>query len=415
MKSAIWLCLALAPALAASARATTDEYAAIDAHALQTPAAETESVERLAAYLTRPAKTDREKARIIFRWIAQNIDYDVESFLTQQKGPVTPDSVLRQRKSVCAGYANLFEALSRAAGLEVATIPGFARGFGFRAGSLTGDTNHDWNAVKLDGRWHLLDSTWGTGHMDEQKRYVREFDNYFFLTPPDQFIYRHLPKQSKWQLLPRPLTADEFSNLVYLRTAFSTCNLTLLSHSNAVIKAADNIIVTLGAPADVALSAKLDRNGAVVSDATFCQREGEAFAVHVAWPAPGIYNLRIFARRMDKNSLKSKAAADYRVEATGGVAISFPKQYGAFDELNVQLLEPLTARLRAGAVVRFRLRVPGADKAAVVINDEWTMLARDGDTFSGEMTVPAGPVDVFTHPANSQEESFSALVSYTAE
>jgi hypothetical protein len=322
--------------------------------------------------------------------------------------------VLHSRKSVCAGYANLFEALGRAAGLEVATIPGFARGYGFRAGSESGDTNHDWNAVKLDGRWQLVDATWGAGHMDEQKRYAREFDGFFFLTPPEQFIYRHFPKDPKWQLLPRPLTAAEFSDLVYLRTPFSLHNLALLSHSNAVIKAADNVTIMLHAPAGVALMAKLDRNGTELPHVTFIQREGEAFAVRVAWPAPGTYTLRIFAGHQGKNPIRVRAAADYRIEATGGAAVSFPQQYGAFDELHAQLLEPLTARLRAGAAVRFRLRVPRADKVAVITGSGWTMLARDGDTFSGDVTAPAGAVDVFAHATDS-DEPFAGLLGYTAE
>ncbi|MCZ6841596.1 MAG: hypothetical protein O7G32_02060 [SAR324 cluster bacterium] len=48
-------------------------FGSIDRHALAADCAQERSVERLAAYLTRPAANEEEAARAIFRWIAANI------------------------------------------------------------------------------------------------------------------------------------------------------------------------------------------------------------------------------------------------------------------------------------------------------------------------------------------------------
>ena len=48
--------------------------------------------------------------------------------------PVDVDSVLQSRSSVCAGYANLFNALSKAAGIESVLISGWAKGYGYEIG-----------------------------------------------------------------------------------------------------------------------------------------------------------------------------------------------------------------------------------------------------------------------------------------
>ncbi|HPS92175.1 MAG TPA: hypothetical protein PKV33_08465, partial [Methanothrix sp.] len=49
-------------------------YEKIDLHALNAPTSAEATIGSLATYLIEPAKNDREKARAIFRWIAENID-----------------------------------------------------------------------------------------------------------------------------------------------------------------------------------------------------------------------------------------------------------------------------------------------------------------------------------------------------
>lgn len=47
------------------------------------------------------------------------------------------------------------------------TVPGYSKGFGYQTGqSFSGEFDHAWNAVYLEGRWHLVDSTWGSGLVD---------------------------------------------------------------------------------------------------------------------------------------------------------------------------------------------------------------------------------------------------------
>lgn len=55
----------------------------------------------------------------------------------------------------------------RIAGVQCMTVPGYSKGFGYQTGqSFSGEFDHAWNAVYLDGRWHLVDSTWGSGLVD---------------------------------------------------------------------------------------------------------------------------------------------------------------------------------------------------------------------------------------------------------
>jgi hypothetical protein len=206
--AATWLAILLAGTVARPA--DQDRFSTIDRHALRAPKEAERSIESLAKYLVKPAKNDREKVRAIYRWVTDRIAYDAESFFEQKDGDNTAEGVLKSCKAVCAGYANLFHALCKEAGVEVETVSGRAKGV--IRDEDDGEDSHAWNAVKLADHWRLVDATWGAGGIRE-KKFVPLFTDYYFLTPADQFIFTHLPEDSKWQLLPKAITEKEFEEL----------------------------------------------------------------------------------------------------------------------------------------------------------------------------------------------------------
>ncbi len=188
-------------------KSVASPYAAIDEHALKAPPEAEGSLGALASYLVSPAKNDRDKARAIFRWIADRIAYDVEGLLEKRLGDNGAPAVLRRRRCVCAGYANLFQALCQQAGLEAVVVLGQGR-------SPLSSGSHAWNAVKLEGRWFLLDSTWGAGGVDLVKRtFLKRLNEDFWCAEPDALVFSHFPVDAKWQLLRPPVSREEFGRL----------------------------------------------------------------------------------------------------------------------------------------------------------------------------------------------------------
>jgi hypothetical protein len=188
---------------------TASSYA-LDQYALGAPREAEGSVESLAKYLAEPAENDREKVRAIFRWMTDRIAYDAKRFLKKQPGGDSPEEVLKKRRCVCGGYANLFEALCKQARVEAKVIIGDAKGYGYAPGKGP-VVKHAWNAVELDGRWHLVDVTWASGYPDLDKgEFAKRLNEFYFLTPPDEFIFTHFPDNPKWQLLKDEVTRDDF-------------------------------------------------------------------------------------------------------------------------------------------------------------------------------------------------------------
>lgn len=154
-----------------------------------------------------------DKARAMFTWVAVHLEYDCSQDGLPALGAVSLEQVLRTGRSQCSGYANLLQYGLRAMGLETVTIRGVAR---TAKKDLWWDEdrvkpNHAWNAVKIDGRWRLLDATWASGASDADCQVItREFAAFYFDPPPALFTLSHLPTDSQWQLMEQPVSREAF-------------------------------------------------------------------------------------------------------------------------------------------------------------------------------------------------------------
>src|SRR6185503_17577227 len=107
--------------------------------------------------------------------------------------------------------------------------------------------NHTWNAVYLDSTWHLLDVTWASGFVSFANEYVKKFNEFYFLTPPDQFIRDHYPEDLRWTLLNDPPVYREYSQSPFRYSGFLKAGLTNYFPAKGVIDATvgDTIVIEL--------------------------------------------------------------------------------------------------------------------------------------------------------------------------
>jgi len=386
-------------------------YEEIDRHALSAPPSAEASVHSLAAYLIKPAKNDREKARAIFRWITENIDYNVDVFFHGGSGAANSGDVLKSRKSVCFGYSDIFLSLANEAGLQAERISGYGKGYGYLPGqNFSGTANHAWNGVMINGSWYLIDSTWGAGYVSGDGKYVRSFDDHYFMTPPSEFIFDHLPEDSRWQLLDEPVSKAEYEGLVDLEADFFNLGLEL-GQRNGTLSADGQINVSIFAPQDVLMTAELEKadGRAAGEELTFCQREAERYDIYAQFPAAGSYILKAYAKRKNDPGMY-RGVLEYRISAASGGGSGFPLAYGKFSETGAYLYSPMEGQLRAGSSYLFRIRVPGAGNVSVVSGEEWTGLSsRGGGLFEGNATATGEDVGIY---ANYGEERWEGVVGY---
>ena len=213
-----------------------------------------DSPDTLAKLLTAPYTLEIDKVRSIFRWITEHIEYNTLRFQPYIKYhddgiESAEDSlpglrplnervariVLKRRQTVCQGYARLFKTLCDFAGIKSEIIIGYARS-NISSGKF--QCNHNWNAVMIDSNWYLLDATWASGYLSfSGTEFIRDYNDYYFLTPPKYFIEDHYPEDVKWTLMDNPPTLNEFKNSPFRQSAFNHYKINSYYPSKGIINA----------------------------------------------------------------------------------------------------------------------------------------------------------------------------------
>jgi hypothetical protein len=212
--------------------AVAQDFANVDSLIKAYPASFSEP-EKLADKINSDFHSEPDKARAIYTWIALNIHYDMNQYranIGQRQVAFsyrTPEEkaqklkqynldlaqkTLRSHKGVCQGYATLFDRLAALTGLESVMIPGTSKSHPTHIGKLPVASDHEWNAVKANGKWQFVDATWASGAVDSGTgKFVNKFNPGYFFTDPDIFFLNHYPDDEKWLLTDR--TAQDFAAL----------------------------------------------------------------------------------------------------------------------------------------------------------------------------------------------------------
>jgi len=394
--------------------AQNTSFVKVDDHARNTPTEFTSNTSLLANYLTSPFHTEIEKARAIFTWITDNIAYDSSSFFAGRIQPSDPKITLNQRKATCGGYSALFYELAGLAGLEAVIIRGHSKGYGFDQMTDSFTSNHEWNAVKIDGYWKLLDTTWGAGAIShEDGTFIKRFEDFFFLTNPQHLIHTHFPEDSSWQLLHPPVSLDHYKQLVNVKPGFFAHQLTLESHKNAIIDLTYESSISLGVPENQVLTARLSRGGSELPiNQVLVQHIGNRAVIELNPPQRGSYELEIFAKQSNREGAFSKVLS-YTIKNNRETADSgFPETFGRFLMQRGNVETPITYVVPAGEEILFSLRIPGAKSVSVVNGDTWTDLTKNGDHFSGIVHTKPGLIQVAGSFEN--DDKYSVLLEYQA-
>ncbi|XP_013391178.1 kyphoscoliosis peptidase [Lingula anatina] len=291
----------------------------IDDHAAVAPVSACTSLPALVQYLSRPCSNDLQRARAFYRWITGNISYAVSSYRSgsYKYKDNSAEAVFRRRRCVCAGYARIFKEMCRLAGIPCEVVCGHAKGVDNTPGNvLTGkDANHDWNCVYIDNSWWPVDCTWGAGFITEDFGFKFRFNDFYFLTDPDIFVFTHFPYNPKkpnfddWQLIAKPWSLTKFEKAPLLEPAFFSLGLdpASLSHFLNVIEFRDSVELSFRGSTAISTVQELfdSKSGQSYADFSFKyenQRDFKSVSCTFKPPSTGDYTLKLFAKDLHKDS-----------------------------------------------------------------------------------------------------------------
>jgi len=143
-----------------------------------------------------PSEYLEVKLLAIHDWVAQNIYYNWDGYLSGEYGRTDAYGTLKNKTSVCHGYAVLTETLLRNAGIPARVVTGHALGAS-ADGKYWDDvdhskTNHAWNEAFVDGRWVMIDVTWDSGDKYKNGQFHQgEMDYCYFDPSLEAFSHTH--------------------------------------------------------------------------------------------------------------------------------------------------------------------------------------------------------------------------------
>ncbi|XP_076434790.1 hillarin-like [Babylonia areolata] len=211
----------------------------VDLKAVELAGQDHDNHTELVKALTRDCHSELEKLRAIFRWVvAMDLSKNQVSDITR---PQHLDSLVRGVRCGKETYHQLFKKLCSYAGLHCEIILGYSKGAGYKPGMrMEGNAfRNAWTAVFVDGSWRLVNCTWAarhvTGHRDNLPQLFYRYDEFYFLTDPEDYVYQHYPDDPGWQLLDIPLPFSEFLNLPVVKSPFFNYGLRFYSNYGATL------------------------------------------------------------------------------------------------------------------------------------------------------------------------------------
>ncbi|XP_043920016.1 kyphoscoliosis peptidase-like [Protopterus annectens] len=282
------------------------------------------TIQNLVHCITEGAQNDLESIRAIWIWLCYNIEYDIHGFLGLSEKIYTPECVLQYGKGVCAGYSNLCQEMCKEVGIPCIEVCGYGKGIGYKLGQSYKHkkTNHTWNAVQLEDQWYLLDACWGAGTVDVERRtFIQQYDEFYFLPDPEEFIESHWPEDSKWQLLKDNVSLEEFERRVFKTSEFFKLGLTSHFPQDSFIQTENGeATVSVGCTYPVEFSYKLldvceantkemDLSYGIMTVST------QGMKLKIFPPQPGLTDLMIFVRPQGSQD-NSKWVCSYNIKCT---------------------------------------------------------------------------------------------------
>ena len=370
-------------------------FATVDAAARS---AQGRTVAAVAKALATAASTPLARARAAYVWTTANVAYSLDA-----RGDAA--AAIAALSGDCDAHAAVFAALCKAMGVECATVGGALRFAVQPSAALAAYAKplakgqwlvaHSWNAVRIDGRWGLVDATMGS------KAPKAGADDYF-LPEPSIMATDHVPDDAAMRLAEAPanLALTPILRPLAWRMGLDAADL------SAQPRADDAQLVFQPRLAwRKGMRAALQTDAGSVPDRTLVQPAAGGTEIRMAPPrAAAIVWLGV------GSGDAWQAIVGYPV--SGASDRRLPKVMKGFYDTGASLVGPFDRDLAAGRPAEIRLRAPGASGVVAFRGpDVAGTFVREGDTWVLRAS-PALGASLEVMASYEDPNRFQALLTY---
>ncbi|WP_428740890.1 transglutaminase domain-containing protein [Tenacibaculum sp.] len=212
------------------------------------------TVENLAKRIATDFGTKDLQVKATFYWIARNIRYDLDGYYNPKQKRISfryrneqerlvkiqaiKDEIVNEtlltRKALCEGYAQTIAKVCSILQIENEVIKGYVRNSSNDINNPSKNSNHAWNAVKLNNKWVYIDATWAAGIVNNG-RWQPLFNNYYYNFPKTNYFKTHYPESSLWQLRIGRMEKEDFYNQPIYHPNFLQSDLQLIFPKKGIL------------------------------------------------------------------------------------------------------------------------------------------------------------------------------------
>lgn len=401
-----------------SQRANTISTAKLSEHVTKLTKKSFTDIPTLAKELIWAASSDIEKAWLAFLWISQNIAYVTTDEVDETKFRFDCARLLKQKKGYCLDYCYFYLELAKEMGLDARLVTGYAKSSGFEPGvDRYTEPNHHWNSVLLNGNWYLLDVMWGSGTVNAQNEFEFKLRDFYFLTPPEQFLNNHFPVKKQWQLCSNSISLREYEIRTLFYEPYYNNALDLEDPLDSVVQLtkSNRLAISLSTGESVSLATEVEHKKERIPNASFITRvEENSYSIDTEFPTKGTYTVVVYSKKKgeDRNfqccfKIKVECLVDSSTQKHG-----LPSSHAAYLENLCVLIEPKTSYLKVGTKTKFKLNVPGADSVAVIIDKKWNHLTQVSGSSIFEATIDINGKEVSVFGRFKGSTNYDSMLVY---
>ena len=369
-----------------------------------------------------------EKSWLIFRFVTENISYDFKA-LKEGHPDCSVEGTYKNGKSVCSGYANLYKYFLENLDVEVSKVAGYSKGFSYKLGkTITETETHEWNVVYIDNGWYFVEPTWGSGYTEGDNKFIKNFNDYYFFTPPNEYVRGHLPFDEKWQMIDKKVDQDEFLKNAPLKSHFFKFGFYKIEPDNTFNKVKQQGSVKIFFDSNnrfntefknISINSKLynnKNNNNVVENSTMTVRKKNYFEIFYTCPKKNEYKLTIYGKFTISKEYNELVSLIMINEEKSSKPITFPKTTALYNNADIQLIEPINGFLNEGETMTFTVINKTYPKLFIIMktgdsNGLIEMEKINDDTFMEEDVFICGKGVSISKPGQ-EENTYETIIEF---
>ncbi|KAI5865479.1 hypothetical protein GGS23DRAFT_428952 [Durotheca rogersii] len=223
----------------------------------------TTAVTLATTYVCRPYKSDVQRLRAIFTWVAEKINWE-EDF----EGEVDTRRVIQTKRASSEECAALVHEMCAAIGIHSEVICGYLKTPGeVTETGIMPRSNHWWNAVVIDNEWRMMDCCLASPSNPRRGLYSSAGNSnaefWWFLTRPTELCWTHIPEHHGQQHICPPVAHETLLNLPGACPPYFKQAIAMVDYNTSLTRIEDleMVHIKFNVPADIEVAAEVEVRG----------------------------------------------------------------------------------------------------------------------------------------------------------